>query len=302
MCELVFCLAVEVLLNIVGDELAEFLFALYHAFTKHFVKEVLIELSRLEAQNLADLEVEVRLHLLCLFLCDVKQAGEFSSAAVVGLCRIEGDDVTQLGTFELCLLLLVLHVLGKHDCILDGNAVLECVVLRVELCECTLHHVASLVALSLYMLAATLTVALYLLIYQSIINLDAVVCELVLLGELGVEVWSECDVECEGKVILRLEVHLGSLLFVWKGLSQHVDLVLADVFVDFFAEELVDFLCLHFCTKALLDERCRHFSRTETWQACLMAEVLQCLLYLFFVVCLLDVEGKQGAHLVDVLK
>ena len=104
------------------------------------------------------------------------------------------------------------------------------------------------------MLASTLLVALNLLVDEGVVNLDAVVCELVLLGELGVEVWSECDVECEGKVILRLEVHVGRLLLVWKGLCQHVDLVLADVFVDFFAEELVDFLCLHFCTKALLDE------------------------------------------------
>ncbi len=260
------------------------------------------ELSGLEAQNLGDLEAEVGFHLGCFLLADVQQAGELCGVVGIGLGRVDGDDVAELGALELGFLLVALHVFGQHDGLLDLDASFEGGSLVVELLEQTLDHVARLVAVGLDLLSAALAEALHLLVHQSVVHLDVVVGEFVLLREFCVELGGECDVEGEGEILLCLEVDGGSLFLVGQRLGQHVHLVLADILVDFLADEFVDFLGHDFLAEALLDEGGGHLAGTESGQACLFAEVFQGGCHFSFVVSLLDVDGEQGAHLVDVFK
>ena len=254
LCELVLCLAVEVLLDVVGDELTELFFALHDVLAEHLVVEFLAKFSRFVAHDFRDLEAEVCLHLSSLFLADAQKAGQFCLTFVVCFRGVKGHDVAHLSTFELTFLLVALHVFGEHYCLFYADAAFERVAFSVELCEQAFDHVAGLIVVCLDVLTAALAITLHLLIDQSVVHLDIVASEFVFLGDFGVELRSECDVEGESEVVLCAEIQSGCLFFVGQRLCQHVHLVLANVFVYLFTKNLIDFLGLDFGAETFLDE------------------------------------------------
>ena len=95
----------------------------------------------------------------------------------------------------------------------------------------SLGHVAFLERVDLIVVTATLSVGLHLAVDHLVGDLNGVVGNLILGGQLGVELRSQSDIEDEYQ-LLGLEVN--SLLFLaGEGIAEHIDFLLAEITIEF---------------------------------------------------------------------
>ena len=99
----------------------------------------------------------------------------------------------------------------------------------------------------------------------------------------------------EVHVVLVLKVVGLLLLKVAERVTDEVEVVVEDIFVEVVGDQLVQFF--HFCAGAIhaLDHAHRHHSGTETGNIGLAPQLFQCVVDVFFIVCLLDsdFDGDQ---------
>ena len=252
--------------------------------------------------DLGDLIAEVSSQVLHVVLLYLQQGCHLSIVVGIGLLGVEGDDITRLGTVEELLLVLSLDI-GRHDhTTLSGDTAFLGVTVLVELTQVTSEGIVTAEDVGLHELTCLRGVHLYLIVDQLVLHLDGVVVDLVLGAELSLELRGNGDIEHESQIGVLLEVLGHLLLLVGKGLAQHLDIVLLDVFVQLLTEELVHFLYLNGCSILLLNHTHRNHTWTETRHLCLLTIILQGLLYRFLVVCRLNGHRQQTIDLIGAIK
>ena len=254
----------------------------------------------LEVLNLRNLIAEITLVLVLLLTVHFQQSSNLS-AAIVSFVRIEGDDVTGLGTLEELLLVIVLQILGHDGSALNSQATLLGVAVLIELAQVTLQHVALLIGLAVGVLAEAALEHLHLTVDERVVDSDVVVVDGVLGVERDVELGSHGDVKHKGVGSRLLQV-LRLLLLRGERLAQHVHLVVGKIFVNLVTDDLVDDVHLHCAAKLATDEAHGHHAGTEARHVGTLAVVLQFLFYVILVVILLDSNGQQTIDLIGILK
>ena len=152
-----------------------------------------------------------------------------------------------------------------------------------------------------FKLTGLLGVHLNLLVNELVVDRDAVVGNLVLVGKLSLELGGDGDVEDKGQRTVLLQV-LGLLLIAGEGLAEHLDLVVADIGHQLVAQQAVHLIDLHGSAVLFLNHAHGHHTGTESGHLSLLAIVFQGLIDGFLIVFLLDGDSQQTIHLVGVLK
>ena len=150
-------------------------------------------------------------------------------------------------------------------------------------------------------MSGTRCIHLHLLVDDLIVNGDIVEVDLVLVGQLDLELRSHGNVEYKSIGCFTLNIH-SLLLVAGHGFAEHLDLVLVYILVDLLAQELVDHVHLHGGTILALDHAHGHHSLTETRHLSLLAVVFQCLLDILLIISLLYSQRHQSIHFVWILK
>ena len=247
------------------------------------------------------LEAEVALHVGNGILLNLQQGSDFSLVAVKGNRRVEHQYLVGLGVGKDSLLLVILHIGRHHHGVLNLDAAFLHVVVLVELGNQTFQHVAFGVLLYALVVSATLCVHFHLTLNQLVVYVDGIVVDFIVGVKHDVELRSQGNVEYKFESLVLCKVDGGLLLFIGKGLAQHVHLVIFQIFINLFLKHFVHFLSLDGSSILLLDQAHRNHTRTETRHVCLFAEVFQGLLNSCLVVFFFQFYRKQCAYLVNVL-
>ena len=301
--ELIVAVCLELLTDLVCDLLAELLLILHSALAEGLVEQRLIHLCLHEAADLCDLIGEVALVVLHVLFLDLQQGRHLHVALRICLAGIPGDDVAQLSAIEEFLLVVHLHILGHQHCVGNGDATLFHITLLVQLTQVALQHVTLLWVklLSLLVLSCTLLVHLHLLVDEFIVNSDVIVVDLILTTQRSLELRSHSDVELESQRIVALEVQC-LLLVTWQGLTQHLDVVLTNILIEFLTQHLVHHVHLHGCPILALDQTHWRHAGAEARNVSTLTIVFQGLLDLSLIVVFLQSNGHQTINLVRSLK
>ena len=299
-----FVLAVngELTFHLLLDISTELFFATYNTFAQNLVKQFLVDGACLVSGNFSNLETEVRLHFCSFLFADLQQRAQFNIVVLVCLCRVEYQYIIYLGTVELGLFFLVLHVVGQHYRTFHLNTAFQYVAFSVQLAQDTLYHVAFLALVNLIVLASALCIVLHLLVHHLVAYLNLVVVQRVLVADLCVKLGSQSYVENKSEVFLVHEINGFLLLLIGEGFAQNVDFLFTDVFIYFLTQDLVHLFSQNLCAETLLQERCGNHAGTESGQACFLTEIFQGGSYLAFVVCLFNLDSQQGIYLVYLFK
>ena len=227
--ELIVAVSLELLTDLVGNLLTELLLALHSTLTEGLVEQCLVHLSLHETADLGNLESEVTLVVFHLFLLNLQQARYLDIALRIGLAGIPSDDVTQLTAVKQLLLVVHLHILRHQHGVGNLNA-------TVHLAQVTLQHVTLLgiKLLNLLILTGTALIHLHLLVDELVVNGDVIERNLVLTAQLSLKLrgYGNVELKCQGLVALEVE---GFLLLAGEGLTQHLNLVLTNIFVQLLA-------------------------------------------------------------------
>ena len=142
---------------------------------------------------------------------------------------------------------------------------------------------------------------LNLLINQLIINSNLVVVNLVLAIQLNLKLWSDSNIKLElvrswffqVYCLLRLRTH-------W--LTQHLNLVISNIFLEVLTKNLIDNIHLYLWTILTLNQTYRYLTLTETRNVGTLTIILESFLYLILVISFLNGDGHQAIHFVGILK
>ena len=222
----------------------------------------------------------------------------------ISLARIECNDVAELCALEEFLLVFHLNILWHHHRSLYGYTAFECVSVCVELAEVALQHIALLCVIAIYGLVVACTACehIHLLVDELVVNLNFVVVNSIFICQLGLELGSHSDVKLEHVRCLTVFYIHRFLCLVRHRLSEHLNLIVYDVFLEVFSDDFVDCIHLHRCTNLAFNHFHRSLSRTESRNVCLLAIILECLLYFFFVICLFNSQSHQTVDFVGIFK
>ena len=160
----------------------------------------------LEALDLCDLEAELRLQVSNSLTLNLQERRNLCIVLWVSLLRVECDYITKLSIVEEILLLLYLDVARHQDSALYSDTTFLGVTILVELTDITLQQVVLLILLALLVATCTLSVHLYLLVEDLIVNLDVIVIYLVATVESYLELRCNSDIKhkCECSTILQV--------------------------------------------------------------------------------------------------
>ena len=301
--ELIVTVGLELLTDLISNLLAELFLVLYSALTEGLVKQSLVNLSLLEAADLGNLIGKVTLVVLDFLLLNLQQARNLYIALRISLAGIPSDDVAQFGTLEEFLLVVHLHILRHQHSISHLDTTFFHIAVSVQLTKVALQHIAlfRIEILYLLILSCTALIHLYLLVNEFIVNSDVIERNLVLTAQFGLELRSHSNIKLKLQGLVTLEIKL-LLLVTGKWLTQHVNLVILYISIQFLAQHTVNHVNLDVCTELTLDHPHRSLTRTESGNLCTLAIVFQSFLNLGLIVSSLQGNRHQTIHLIRSFK
>ena len=147
----------------------------------------------------------------------------------------------------------------------------------------------------------TFSYGFHLLVDHIISHFDIIVSHLVIAVNGKRKLWSHGNVEDELKRAFFLKV-LRHLFLRRHRLTQHGDIVLPHIFVQFLSEQFVDLIYFDGRTVLALNEAHRHVAGSESGHLCLAAILLQFVIYQFLVVLFLHDNGHQSIDFVGIFE
>ena len=237
-------------------------------------------------------ERKLSIHLCELFLRNFEERGEFSLVGV-SLLWVENNSISHFCAYELSFFVSSHVSWGKY-------LILNSLTALFLLNEVTAEHVAFFCGFCFYILAKALSITLNLVLNHLVGNLYVIPREFVVAIELAVKLWGKSNVEDKSKRSLGIEIEFGRFFVVRERLAEDIEFVFLDIAIEALANDFVHLFSKHGFAILLLDEAGRYFTRTETGNLCLLADIAKLFRYFFFVISRLYHEGQFGIQLVNV--
>ena len=277
----------------------ECFFAFYSTFAKYSVEEFLVDFSGYETADFVYLEAKVASVLSNFFLLHLQERRNFSFVAFVCLWGIDNEDIVYLSTVEERLLFVVLKVSGHKACAFYNDTAFNGLTVFVKLSEDTAKDVTFFVRLNIFGVTSLLRHALHLSVNHFFSYVDVVVINSVVRREFYVHFGWKTEVEVEYEVVVLFDINL---IVVSDGFAENVEVIFLDVSVELFADELLNFFSLDLCAVHLLYHTSGYVTRTETGHLHLLLRSLKTLLYVCFVISLLNIKSKYTSYITCLLK